>query len=123
MIWEGAPTSARIRRDIGVWHVTVFVKLRSKLTQSIEEFEMKNENGTVPTDTKEVLGDVLGSVGTSRGMTVNLGNYESARLDIWITLPTTQEDVDKNYEFCEHFAETKLKEEVAGLREYIKERS
>lgn len=44
------------------------------------------------------------------GKTVNLGNYESARVDIAITVPTTKADLEDAYEFAVQWVDVKMKE-------------
>ena len=59
---------------------------------------------------------VLSRVGTSRGCTLNLGNYESARVDVWITVPCHVGQSDIAYEFVAKWCEDRVKEEVGNIK-------
>ena len=50
------------------------------------------------------------------GLTLNLGNYESARFDVTITMPCYPEDVEACDEWCRAWAEERTKQEMASVR-------
>ena len=50
-------------------------------------------------------------VGVSAGMTVNLGNFESLRIDCTVRLPCLPEDIDATYEVAAEFVSTKISDE------------
>lgn len=50
-------------------------------------------------------------VRVSAGTTMNLGNFESMRIDVSITLPCRVEDVDETYLRCSEFVSEKIAEE------------
>ena len=50
------------------------------------------------------------------GMTVSLGNYESARFDVGIEVPCYLEDVEKADQFAADFCEKRMKEEYNTVR-------
>ena len=56
------------------------------------------------------------------GMTLNLGNYESVRVNVGITLPTYIEQQEAAYASAKKFVDTKLNEEVDKIRTYRKEK-
>lgn len=50
------------------------------------------------------------------GLTMNLGNYESARFDVTLELPCYPEDVDAADEFAKAWVEQRCEAEVAEVR-------
>jgi hypothetical protein len=53
----------------------------------------------------------------SYGMTMNLGNYESARIDVSVDVPCYVEDIHLADEWAANFCEERVKEEVGRVRE------
>jgi hypothetical protein len=47
------------------------------------------------------------------GKTLNLGNYESLRIDVSVTLPCLPENIEETYEQAAEFAFTKMLDEEA----------
>lgn len=62
----------------------------------------------------------LARVKHGMGITLNLGDYQSARVDVGIELPCKVEDKDKAFEEAATFSNDKLMEEVATLYELKK---
>lgn len=50
------------------------------------------------------------------GLTVNLGNYESARVSVEVQVPCYVQDVEMADEFASTFCEKRIKEEIASIR-------
>lgn len=50
--------------------------------------------------------------GVSFGSTINLGNYEAARIDVWCKVPAYREELDEAFEFAKKFADNKMTEEL-----------
>lgn len=50
------------------------------------------------------------------GLTLNLGNYESARFDVTLELPCHVEDIDAADEFARQWVEKRCEAEVAEVR-------
>lgn len=50
----------------------------------------------------------LASVHVEGARTINLGNYESARITVGITLPCDMDDVDEAYQLSEEWVSQKL---------------
>jgi len=50
------------------------------------------------------------------GLTLNLGNYESARVDVGIKLPCYREETKEGDEFCKKWCEERIRQEVAEIR-------
>ena len=51
-----------------------------------------------------------------RSLTINLGNYESARLGVSVTVPCYVEDVDNAYERARIWVEKRVQQEVDSIR-------
>jgi hypothetical protein len=50
------------------------------------------------------------------GRTVNLGNFESARIDVHLKIPSTMETMEETYEFATKWVGDKIKEAVDGAK-------
>ena len=64
--------------------------------------------------------DELAKVKHSIGMTLNLGDYQSAKVEVGIELPCHVGEVQDKYEEASTFSNDKLMEEVATLVELKK---
>lgn len=62
------------------------------------------------------------TINVSSGITLNLGNYESLRIDVGITLPCkpTKKDVEDTYARCIEWVEEKLAQQTAEVKNSIK---
>ena len=58
-------------------------------------------------------------VGCGMGLTINMGNFESRRVDAWVTLPCTEDSADDTYDKCHAFVSKKVEEKAS---QYIAER-
>lgn len=56
-------------------------------------------------------------VGFKIGHTKNLGNYESIRFEVSLTLPTTVDKLDEAYDACKTWADKKLTEAVEEVEQ------
>lgn len=52
----------------------------------------------------------------SFGVTLNQGNYESARIDVSVEVPCYLEDVELADEYARAFCEKRLRQEVLGIK-------
>lgn len=50
------------------------------------------------------------------GVTINQGNYESARVDVSVSLPCYVEDLEHADEYARQFVEKRIVEEIASVR-------
>lgn len=55
-------------------------------------------------------------VSVSKGLTLNLGNYESARVEVSVVIPCYREELDAAYSFADKWVETRLGAEVSSVR-------
>lgn len=62
------------------------------------------------------------TIRASIGMTHNLGNYESARVDAAVTLPCYVEEIEEAFQKAYAIAENKITEMSAEIEEYKKGR-
>lgn len=62
-------------------------------------------------------------VAVSMGMTVNLGNYESVRIDVSITVPCYFEEHEEAYSYARSWVEKRTLEEVNEARRFAQNRS
>jgi len=51
------------------------------------------------------------------GLTINRGNFESARIDVSVELPCYKEEVEEVYRVAQQFVEERIQKEVAELNE------
>lgn len=79
----------------------------------VGEAETKNEELKVSCFVTEPA-----KVSVGMGLTVNLGNYESARIDVSVVVPCYREEIDDAYAFAHRWAETRIGEEVKSLRQH-----
>lgn len=56
------------------------------------------------------------TVGVDMGLTLNLGNYESARVSVSVVVPCYKEEVSNAYEWAKEFVESRLKAESADVQ-------
>jgi len=115
---EGCPTNfRRMRRENGTWGVTV--TLKCKVNGKRRESVITSECGTFPVEEEIRMAEAVGSVGCSRGLTINCEDYNSARIDVWVTLPTKPEDASDTYDKCVAFVESRVEAEAGKVREQI----
>jgi hypothetical protein len=52
------------------------------------------------------------------GLTINLGNYESARCDVGVTLPTYVEEIPAAFEEAWKLAKAEIKEQTKDIKKH-----
>lgn len=57
------------------------------------------------------------------GLTLNQGNFESARIDVRVEVPCYLADMAKADEFADRFCEDRVRQEVAEAREHKTKKS
>lgn len=60
-------------------------------------------------------------VSVDYGLTINLGNYETAKIGVSVTVPCYFEELDAAYKWAARWAETKVMAEQASIRKAIRE--
>lgn len=63
------------------------------------------------------------TVGVDLGLTINTGNFESARISVSVTVPCYREEVESAYEWAKNWVEEKVKTEVADIQAMKKSNS
>lgn len=56
------------------------------------------------------------TVGIDLGLTINTGNFESARISVSVSVPCYREEIDGAYEWAKNFVEERIKAEVADIQ-------
>lgn len=59
-------------------------------------------------------------VAVTKGRTINIGDYNSARVDITISLPCYVEEIDATFEYCSKLVEQYLMKECMPIDEFLK---
>lgn len=57
-------------------------------------------------------------VGTKVGVTVNLGNFDSVRIDVWCEVPCYKEEIDEAQDFVQAWCEQRVETEKKRVVEY-----
>jgi len=82
----------------------------------------KEEAEEVPTQAVRVYPkekqNEIGGVRVGVGLTINIGNFESCRLDVALELPCISEDAEEAYGVAKAFVDTKLEAERDAIHEY-----
>ena len=103
---DGVVACGKVKREIGSWGLVVTHKTGGKTGKETIEV---NECGTLPIPEEVRMSDQMGSVGMSCGITINMKNFESARVDCWVTLPCKEDEMEAGYQRCYDFASQKVK--------------
>jgi hypothetical protein len=75
------------------------------------ELEVKNETLQVHRFLTEPA-----KINVSMGLTLNLGNFEAARIDVGLVVPCYREETDDAYVYAKKWVETRLGTEVQDIR-------
>ena len=97
--YEGALDTGDSLKSNKVTTIRLSTKSQGQETAAIDE--------TVSTPISTAAPIAMARVGFSSGMTLNLGNYESARLEVSISMPCDVSEVEETFEFCKRFVEEK----------------
>ena len=93
----------------GVLNITVQMMYKNV---DISSEHNKNESEVIQ---MEANGNTLARVKYSTGLTINLGDYNSARVDLGIEIPSDLDKVSESYEWAADFCSDKLTEEFSNL--------
>lgn len=58
----------------------------------------------------------LAHVSVSAGTTINMGNYESVKIQVSVTVPCDKDDLDSTYEFGVSWVDEKMKKAMAEIK-------
>lgn len=86
------------------------------------EISVKNKDKSEQESVEKVGDDNLFeeppcNVGITAGMTINLGDYNSAKVQVSIHIPCKPEDIEEAYEFGRDWVEGKVTELVEQIKE------
>lgn len=96
-------------------------------TQTIKVARTYKDGGVVVKESDEdtpvevrmaVLGAPMAKVRASNSMTLNLGNFESVKLEVAIELPCYVEELEEAFKTAKKLTDMKLNKEVAVIRNY-----
>ena len=59
------------------------------------------------------------SISVKAGLTINLGNYESARVDVMLTMPCYPEEVNEVYEDTKDWVDSRVEHVSKEIRQSI----
>lgn len=59
---------------------------------------------------------VPATVGVTMGLTINMGNYEFAKIDVTCSIPCYREEMNEAHLWASKFAEERLQKEVGEIR-------
>ena len=59
------------------------------------------------------------SVTLSMGHTKNIGNFESVKIEVGVTIPTTQKDIEKAYKLAKGWCDKKLTELIDEVEDSL----
>ena len=82
----------------------------------VHKGDIYKETASEEVVTTHVFEGPVAKVVRGYGLTLNLQNYESARLDVRVEVPCHVEDIDKADEWARQWVEERVKAEVAGVR-------
>lgn len=57
------------------------------------------------------------TVGYGTGYTHNLGNYQSARVDVWITIPCPHGEIDEVYKTAEEWVDERITKAIEAFNQ------
>ena len=100
-----APATATVTRH--------FYQGKSKLGEGVKDSNETLEVRSFVTAPAEV--------GVTFGLTVNLGNFKSARVDVSLKLPCYVEEADAAYDHAEQWVQERVKREVQEAISYSRE--
>lgn len=98
------------------------IDIKTAQTAVVSRQFFEGKSPTAPEDTKNEVIEILrfltepAKVSVSMGLTLNLGNYESARIDVALVVPCYREEVDAAYKYANKWVEDRLGTEVQNIR-------
>ena len=111
---EGVP--GRLPRHEGSWGIRITKKCKNEKGERVE-VPIKDQTGEIPMSAT-MNPNNRAMTGTSRGLTLSLGNFETARMDVWVALPCEPDEasIQDAYDRAKAFCEEKLGEAVEEVR-------
>ena len=103
-------------QEKGTWGVRRVDKVHNELGIRVDK-EVLSETGEIDMP-KNIEQKPMATIGLSRGLSLNLGNYESAKADVWCSLPceATPVAMEAAYKKAQDFCEKKIADAVSDIR-------
>lgn len=96
-------------------------KLAATQAYVTKQFVVKKKEGVPQTEEETIAIHRFATDATkievSLGLTLNLGNYESAKLSVGMTVPCYKEESDDAFEWAKNWIADRLKVEVKNIRD------
>jgi hypothetical protein len=108
---EGAPRRPKLSTEIQSPTVAFVQRQYFEGKNAISPLEVKNETVQVHRFLTEPA-----RVSMSMGLTLNLGNFESCRLDVSLLVPCYREEVEGAYAYAREWVETRVQAEAQAVR-------
>lgn len=89
---------------------------------SVQKTYMGKSTGPVKQDVEQLSDGViipahkLGHIHVTGQHTVNLGNYESAKISVGLTLPTDVDDINESYEFALSWVNERIEKAIGDAK-------
>jgi hypothetical protein len=111
---EKKKVASTLSRLGGTFWVTRTVEEKGHGGRGVLDEHTKNENATIEIVPFE--GEVA-RVGLDASMTINIGNFQSAKVGVFLSVPCYLEEVDEMYDVVKRTVEKRMGEEVAEVQE------
>lgn len=89
---------------------------KNEVKQGIATVETTHQGGATVSEKMVVSGGVYDqptcNIGYKAGITKNLGDYESLRIDVSLNMPCYPEEIDDVFEFQRNWVENKLNKSI-----------
>ncbi len=105
----GRPSDHRETPEI---HVSSYIEKMGGGMAKKASTRITETNEKLPIETTDCKRLQSGVVGTSRGVTVNIGNFSSVRVDVWASAGYAEGEIDNVYEELGRFAEERVRSEL-----------
>lgn len=88
---------------------------------NVEKKHASQSGGAIQATTQipvhKAISDGCCRVGCSGARTINLGNYESVKIGVWLEMPCTKDDIASTYDFVTDWVGEQLTAAVAQTKE------
>lgn len=113
------PTVVKVEAHVTTEHVT---QANQKTNTPEKIVEITNDSRTV---TEVSTSKIVGWISTEYGHTINLGNYESARISMKLSVPIgldidpeTKAEIDRSFTAVDSYLTSRFSEEVKKITQY-----
>lgn len=105
------------KRTNGIGEIKTTAKLKQTGTRKRKEVVLYEEH--VMLKSLQKIEGAPANVGTTRGLTMNLGDFESCRIDVWLNVPCTAdpEVIEETFKNAEEWVNEKIGAQRALIRQ------